>query len=53
MISTRPNCASASTKRAELANDGGKNLDRGTETDANAAGDRVAMAWRLAAEDQT
>ncbi|MBK6725946.1 MAG: hypothetical protein IPG63_01590 [Xanthomonadales bacterium] len=45
-------CKRLDEARAELANDSGKNLaTASTETDANAAGDRVAMAWRLAAED--
>lgn len=45
-------CKRLDEARAELANDSGKNLaTASTEKDANAAGDRVAMAWRLAAED--
>lgn len=45
-------CKRLDEARAELANDSGKNLaTASTETDANAASDRVAMAWRLAAED--
>lgn len=45
-------CKRLDEARAELANDSGQALSTASsEADATAAGDRVAMAWRLAAED--
>ena len=45
-------CRRLDDARSELANSGGQALSTPTAEEAtNAAGDRVAMAWRLAAED--